>query len=384
MDFHEFDKKLSVSEAIKEKRKLVEKISGTKLTHISHYSIDEEEAMKKNIENMIGVTQIPLGVAGPLKVNGKKYIIPLATTEGALVASVNRGCKTINLSGGAKAFIVDNKMTRAPVFVCESASRAFETAKWIEKHFNEIKKIMEEDKYLKLLDIHCWVVGKNLYARFECQTGDAMGMNMITIGVEKVCKYIEESTGSRWVATSGNMCTDKKPTALNFIEGRGRRVIAECVIPGKVVKEVLKTTPDAMVEVNYRKNLVGSAQAGSYGFNAHFANVVAAIYIATGQDPAQVVSGSMGFTLMEKQGDGLHASVTVPCLKVATVGGGTQRETQSEALEILGLKGGGNPPGANADRLAEVIASTILAGELSLVAALAAKHLGRAHSQLGR
>ncbi|MCD6414214.1 MAG: hydroxymethylglutaryl-CoA reductase (NADPH) [Candidatus Diapherotrites archaeon] len=375
---------MPVDKAVKERIKAVEKMSGAKLTHISHYSIDEEETVKKNIENMIGVTQVPLGVAGPLKVNGKEYIIPLATTEGALVASVNRGCKTINLSGGAKATVVDNRMTRAPVFSCESASKAVEAAMWIDKSFDEIKKLMEEDPFLKLLKVRSWVVGRNLYTRFECFTGDAMGMNMITIGVEKVCKYIEENTGAKWLATSGNMCIDKKPSALNMIEGRGRRVIAECVIPEKVVREVLKTTPDAMIEVNYRKNLVGSAQAGSYGFNAHFANIVAAMYIATGQDPAQVVSGSMGFTLIEKKGNDIHASVTVPCLKVATVGGGTQRETQSEALDIMGLRGGGKPAGANADKLAEVMASAILAGELSLVAALAAKHLGRAHSQLGR
>jgi hydroxymethylglutaryl-CoA reductase (NADPH) len=180
------------------------------------------------------------------------------------------------------------------------------------------------------------------------------------------------------------MCIDKKPSALNFILGRGKTVVAEATLKPAVIKKVLKTTPETMQEVCYRKNLVGSAQAGSYGFNAHFANIVAAMFIATGQDPAQVVSGSMGFTLMEQQSKNLHVSVTLPALCVATVGGGTALDTQSEALEIMGLKGGGKPGGSNAEKLAHVVASAAMAGEVSLVSALASRHLGSAHAELGR
>lgn len=377
MNFREFD-------SVKKRREAIEKEFGLSLKHIAHHSMDEEDSGKKSIENMIGCAQLPMGVAGPLKVNGKEYVVPLATTEGALVASVSRGCKTLNLSGGVTSTIMDYRMTRAPVFKCDNAVKAKETADWVQEHFDELKALMEEESpFLRLERIRPWIVGRNLFLRFECWTGDAMGMNMITIGIESACKRIE-STGARWIATSGNMCIDKKPSALNLISGRGRRVIAECVLKEKAIADVLKTTPDNMIDVNYRKNLVGSAQAGSYGFNAHFANIVAAFYIATGQDPAQVVSGSMGFTLAEKQDNDLHLSVTVPCLKVATVGGGTQRETQGEALSILGLKGGGNPSGSNGDRLAEILAGAILAGEASLLSALSSRHLGKAHSELGR
>lgn len=384
MNFHELDK-LPAKEAVKKRRELVEELTNAKLGNTSHCSIDEQDAMKKSIENMIGATQVPLGVAGPLKVNGQEYVLPLATTEGALVASVNRGCKALNESGGVVSTILDNRMTRAPAFSCETAAKAKQLVEWVGEHFEEIKSEMEaESPFLKLLAIRPWVVGRNVFLRFECWTGDAMGMNMITIGTEPACKSIEKGTGARWIATSGNMCIDKKPSALNLIAGRGRRVVAECTLTEKTVKNLLKTTPDMLVETNYRKNLVGSAQAGSYGFNAQFANTIAAMYIATGQDPAQVVSGSMGFTLVEKTGNGVHFSVTVPCLQVATVGGGTQRETQGEALDILGLRGGGTPPGSNADRLAQVIAGAVLAGEVSLLAALASGQLGKAHSKLGR
>ncbi|MCD4740090.1 hydroxymethylglutaryl-CoA reductase [archaeon] len=384
MNFREFDKH-PPKEAVEQRRTHIEKLTNTKLEHTSKHSINEEDASKKSIENMIGATQIPLGIAGPLKVNNKEYLLPLATTEGALVASISRGCKTINLSDGSIATLLENKMTRAPIFSCDTAAKAKAMTEWVKEHFDELKKLMEkESPFLKLNTIKPWIIGRNIYLRFECFTSDAMGMNMITIGIEPACKKIEQATGARWIATSGNMCIDKKPSALNLIEGRGRKVIAECLLKTSVIKEVLHVEPEQLVEANYKKNLLGSAQAASYGFNAQFANVIAAMYIATGQDPAQVVSGSMGFTLVEQEPEGLHFSVTLPCLQVATVGGGTQRETQQEALDVLGLKGSGTPPGSNADKLAEVIASAVLAGEISLLAALASRQLGSAHADLGR
>ncbi len=372
------------------RRRIIEKLTGTKLDNIGHFSLDVERATKRNIENMIGVAQLPMGIAGPLKVNGElakgEFYIPLATTEGALVASINRGCKAISLSGGANVRVIDDKMTRAALFKVDSIEDAVGFRDWVIENFDKIvEKTKETSRHLRIREIRPWIVGKNVFLRFEGETGDAMGMNMITIAVEHACSWIEENyPNAKFVSASGNMCIDKKSSALNSLTGRGKTVVADIVLPREVVKSILKTEPEKMVEVAYRKNLVGSALAGSYGFNAHFANVIAAVYIATGQDAAHVVEGSQGFSLMEMQGDELHASVMIPALQVGTVGGGTGLGTQREALEILGVAGGGNPPGTNAKKLAEIIGAAVLAGELSLIGALAARHLGKAHQELGR
>jgi hydroxymethylglutaryl-CoA reductase (NADPH) len=241
-------------------------------------------------------------------------------------------------------------------------------------------------KHGKLRGVKPYIVGNNLYLRFEFETGDAMGMNMVTIASEEIMKVIEEHFPDvKYLALSGNLCVDKKPNAMNFINGRGKTVIAEAIIPREIVEKKLKTTPELIAEVNYRKNLVGSAQAGSYGFNAHFANIVGAIFLATGQDEAQITEGSHGITLAEVTPEGdLYISVTMPSLEIGTVGGGTRVATQREALSIMGVAGGGDPPGANAKKFAEIIAGAVLAGELSLLAAIAAKHLAKAHKELGR
>jgi len=373
------------------RRRAVEKLTGARLEHLGKYTIDANRAMDKNIENMIGAVQIPVGIAGPLRVRGEyadgEYYIPLATTEGALVASVNRGCSVITESGGAHARIVRDAMTRAPVFKLPNVRKALDFVEWVREHFDEIKEVAESTtRHGELLDIQEFITGRHVFLRFEFDTKDAMGMNMVTIAVEEAVKWIEENyPDAKCVSVSGNVCVDKKPSWLNNVLGRGRTVVAEVEVPADVVEEKLKTTPEAMAEVNYRKNLVGSATAGNLGFNAHHANVVAAIFLATGQDEAHVVDGSTGYTIMEVTEDGdLYASVTIPSLNVGTVGGGTGVETQRECLEILGVAGGGDPPGVNAKEFAEVVAAAVLAGELSLVAALAAGHLGRAHRLLGR
>ncbi|MEM2123992.1 MAG: 3-hydroxy-3-methylglutaryl-CoA reductase, partial [Methanolinea sp.] len=220
--------------------------------------------------------------------------------------------------------------------------------------------------------------------RMEFDTKDAMGMNMVTLASEKAAHVISEATGARLVALSGNLCVDKKPAALNVVRGRGRSVVAGVFLPDELVSSVLKTDVPSLVEVNTRKNLVGSAAAGSLGFNAHAANIVAALFIACGQDPAHVVEGSLAVTTVEPAGDGAYVAVTLPDLPVGTVGGGTGVETQAECLSLLGVAGGGDPPGTNAKKLAEIVAAGVLAGELSLLSALAAQHLARAHRTLGR
>ncbi len=378
--------------ATKIRRKALEKKLGVSLENIGHYSIDPERVIGKNIENMIGVVQIPMGVAGPLKINGEyargEFYIPLATTEGALVASVNRGCSALTAAGGVKTTIIGDKMTRAPLLKCPDARRAREVAGWVKANIDYLqeKAVSKITRHGKLRDVRPFIVGNNLYLRFEFSTGDAMGMNMVTIASEEIMRVIEEEFPDvRYLALSGNLCVDKKPNAMNFINGRGKTVIAEAVIPPEIVEKKLKTTPELIAEVNYRKNLVGSAQAGSYGFNAHFANIVGAIFLATGQDEAQITEGSHGITLAEvtPKGD-LYVSVTMPSLEIGTVGGGTRIPTQREALGIMGVAGGGEPAGTNAKKFAEIVAGAVLAGELSLLAAIAAKHLAKAHKELGR
>jgi hydroxymethylglutaryl-CoA reductase (NADPH) len=220
--------------------------------------------------------------------------------------------------------------------------------------------------------------------RLEFDTKDAMGMNMVTIASAKAAETISAATGARLIALSGNLCTDKKPAAVNLVLGRGRTVAAGVFLSEALVREVFKTDTRTLAEVNMRKNLVGSARAGSLGFNAHAANIVAAMFIACGQDPAHVVEGSLAVTTVDAVEGGAYISVTLPSLPVGTVGGGTGIDTQQECLTLLGVAGGGNPPGANAKKFAEIIAAAVLAGELSLLGALGAQHLARAHQHLGR
>ncbi|MDT7895635.1 MAG: hydroxymethylglutaryl-CoA reductase (NADPH) [Desulfurococcales archaeon] len=373
------------------RRLYLEDIKGISLSSIGSTIIDFEEVVGRNIENPIGAVQIPLGVAGPLKIVGEHvhgdFYIPLATTEGALVASISRGAKAITLSGGAFATVYRDGMTRAPLFKTANAKKAVELAKWVLNNIEDIKKVAESTtRYGKLVAIEPYIAGNNVWLRFKFTTGDAMGMNMVTMAVDKAAKYIEEKFGeTELVALSGNMCVDKKPAYINSILGRGKSVVAEAVIKKDVVSSVLKTSVNAMVDVNSRKNLLGTAMAGGIGLNAHVANVIAAIFIATGQDVAQVVESSIAYTWMEETLDGdLYASVTLPSLEVGTVGGGTWLPTQKEALSLLGVYGSGDPPGINSVKFAEIVASAALAGEVNLVAALASDQLARAHERLGR
>ncbi|OLZ42052.1 3-hydroxy-3-methylglutaryl-CoA reductase [Natrinema saccharevitans] len=390
---HELEDHADHDTAAAARRLLVERESGTDLEAIGDYAFDAERA-EPNIENMIGAAQVPMGVVGPVPVSGGAadgdHYLPLATTEGALLASVNRGLGVIRSAGGADARVTKNGMTRAPVFRVAGVAEAAETVDWVSQNFEALAAAAESTtSHGELLDVEPYVVGDSVYLRFAYDTKDAMGMNMATIATGEACELVEAETPASLVALSGNLCSDKKPAAINAVEGRGRSVTADAVIPGELVEERLHTTADAIAEANTRKNLVGSAKAGSLGFNAHAANVVGAAFLATGQDEAQVVEAANTITTMDarEREDGttdLYASVSLASLEVGTVGGGTKLPTQAEALEILGLRGGGDPPGSNADALAEIIAVGALAGELSLLGALASNHLASAHEDLGR
>ncbi|MBN2109776.1 MAG: hydroxymethylglutaryl-CoA reductase (NADPH) [Methanosarcinaceae archaeon] len=392
LSFHRLDSLTDKETAVKIRRHAVEVSSGISLVHIQDHSLNVEEVTKRNIENMIGAVQIPLGVAGPVGVNGEYaqglYYLPLATTEGALVASVNRGCSVITSSEGANVRIFQDQMTRAPVFRLDNVIKAKEFAEWAKRPdvFAQLKqKASETTRFGVLIGVEPYVSGNTVYLRFSYDTKDAMGMNMVTIATDTLTRLIEDKFGAIPIALSGNMCTDKKPAAINTILGRGKTVVADVTISGEMVSKRLKCKPETMVEVNYRKNLLGSARAGSLGYNAHAANIIAAMFIACGQDPAHVVEGSTAITTMElTKYEDLYCSVTLPSLPVGTVGGGTGLGTQSDCLNILGVKGPGNPPGTNSKKFAEIIAAGVLAGELSLIGAQAAGHLARAHAELGR
>ncbi|MDD4249622.1 MAG: hydroxymethylglutaryl-CoA reductase (NADPH), partial [Methanosarcina sp.] len=371
--FRKIEEFTDPSTAVKIRRLAIQEYAKLEFEHIQKFSLDVETVTKKNIENMIGAVQIPLGVAGLLKVNGEyadaEYYIPLATTEGALVASVNRGCSVITKSGGANVRVFEDQMTRAPVFKLENLDRTKKFYDWVKRPetFEQMKEVAEKTtRFGKLLSVQPFVTGTYVYLRFSYDTKDAMGMNMVTIATDAVMHLIEDEFGAQPVTLSGNMCTDKKPASISTILGRGKTVVAEVTIPQEIVKETLKCTPESMFEVNYSKNLLGSARAGALGFNAHAANIIAAVYLACGQDAAHVVEGSTAITSMElTKYEEIHCSVTLPALPVGTVGGGTGLGTQRDCLNILGVAGAGDTPGINSRKFAEIVASAVLAGEIS-------------------
>ena len=402
---YELDGHADADTAAAARRQLLESETDASLDASGEFTFDAEQASETAIENLFGGTQIPIGVAGPLAIDGgaadDEFYLPLATTEGALVASVNRGCSAITAAGGANARVTKVGMTRAPVFRVADVTEGAAVSEWVGDNYATLKAAAEETtSHGELTDVTPYVVGDNVFLRFVYDTKDAMGMNMATIATEAAADVVEAETPAELVALSGNLCTDKKPAAINAVEGRGRTVTADVTIPRDVVEDRFDTTPEAIEEANTRKNLIGSAKAGSLGFNAHAANVVAAVFLATGQDAAQVVEGSNAITTVEAREGGraseasadspdesageLYASVNLASLEVGTVGGGTKLPTQREALDVLGVRGSGDPAGDNADAFAEVIAAGALAGELSLLSALASRHLSSAHAELGR
>jgi len=357
---------------------------------LNHF--DYSQVVDACCENVVGYIQIPVGIVGPLLLDGKEYSVPMATTEGALVASTHRGAKAITQSGGARSEIVNNGMTRAPVIKMPNLRRAAELKRWIE-HKDNFEKICAAfnatSRFARLRHIKAAVSGRSVYLRFQSATGDAMGMNMVTKGVEKALQFLEQQFPDLdCLSISGNFCTDKKPSAVNWIEGRGKSVVCETIIKGEQVEKILKTTVKSMVEMNVDKNYLGSALAGSIGgFNAHASNIVTAIFLATGQDPAQNVESSNCLTTMEYTNDGkdLYIAVTMPSIEVGTVGGGTHLPSQSSCLEMLGIKGSSeDKPGSHSETLAKVISATVLAGELSLMSALSAGHLVKTHLAMNR
>jgi hydroxymethylglutaryl-CoA reductase (NADPH) len=389
--FHSLPPTLPASEAAEIRREALARMTGAGMEHISKYSFDDTTVSRCNCENLIGVAQVPMGIVGPLTLHGERVdgdvYVPLATTEGALLASINRGCTAIRAAGGARVHVEDVGMSRAPVFRTSGIEQTNSFLKWIEMNRERLRQTAEStSRYLRMTDVKPFVFGTSIFVRFRFETGDAMGMNMATIACDRlVQELIEPETGVPCVALSGNYCVDKKTAAVNFQEGRGKRVFAEVVLDEAVLRETLKTSSQTLVEVQYRKNLLGSIAAGTSGNNAHYANILAALFIATGQDVAHVVGGSMGITCIEPRGpEAVYASIFIPDLPLGAVGGGTRLDTQREALEILGIAPDPARPGHAVQRLAEIVAGAVLAGELSLMASFTSHDLASAHERLGR
>jgi hydroxymethylglutaryl-CoA reductase (NADPH) len=389
--FHELPRDLAPEVQAEIRRQALERLTGADLEDIGQFSLDSNRAALRNCENFIGVAQVPMGVVGPLHVRGdhidEEVYVPLATTEAALVASTNRGCSAIRAAGGARVHVEDVGMTRAPVFRTAGLDATRKFVGWVEERIDEIRRIAEKtSRHLKLLDVRPKSFGTTVLLRFRFASGDAMGMNMATIACDRIVReLIEPETGIECVALSGNYCVDKKPAAINFHEGRGKRIFAEVILEAAVLRRILKTTARTLVEVQYRKNLLGSIAAGAVGFNAHYANLLAALFIATGQDPAHVVEGSLGITCIEAFGpEAVYASVYMPAVPIGCVGGGTDLDTQRQALDMLGIRADPTQPGKAALRLAEIFGATVLAGEMSLMAAFTSQDLASAHEKLGR
>lgn len=388
---HQLEKLLDPRRAVEVRRLKFEAMldslgKGGALADLPHeHDLDYKRVHGANCEIVVGYVPIPVGMAGPITLNGESVYIPMATTEGCLVASTNRGCKAITQGGGASSTILKDGITRAPCVQMPSARQAAELSLWIQEadNFLKLKGAFEgTTSFGKLLEARPTVAGKNVYIRLRCFAGDAMGMNMVSKGSLAVIELLRQVFPDLSLLTlSGNVCTDKKAAAINWIEGRGKSVVIEATIPKDVVRSTLKTSVKAIVDVNVNKNLIGSAMAGAIGgFNAHAANNVTAVFLATGQDPAQNVESSNCITLMEETAEGdLWISCTMPSIEVGTVGGGTGLPAQSACLKAVGVKGGGENPGDNAKQLAHVVAAAAMAGELSLMAALASNSLVAAH-----
>ncbi|MDB5094489.1 MAG: 3-hydroxy-3-methylglutaryl CoA reductase [Candidatus Eremiobacteraeota bacterium] len=344
------------------------------------------ESVGRNIENYIGALTIPVGVIGPLSVNGThgpwNGYVPLATTEAALVASYGRGAKTITEAGGCAARVTAAAISRAPAFTLSDLPAALRFAEWMTASRDALAAAAARTtRYGRLIAVDASVEGNRVYASLQFTTGEAAGQNMVTIATHAVCEYVLEHSPVPICGhfIEANFSGDKKATTMSLLGVRGRRVSAEVRLDARAVERNLHTTPELLCEY-WRVGAVGAAMAGQIGIQGHYANALAALYLATGQDAACVAESAIGITRFEVAGDGsLYASVTLPNVVVGTVGGGTQLPSQRACSELLRLPGEGG-----ADTLAEIAAALCLAGELSISAAICADHFARAHQQLAR
>jgi len=339
------------------------------------------EDVRSNIENLVGAAHVPLGVAGPIRVNGEhahgSYYVPFATTEGTLVSTYQYGMRAITEAGGANAYILGDSLDITPCFVLDSARQSISFVQWLHDHLDELREVASETTaHGYLTEIHTHVLGRRVFARLVFSTGDAMGMNMVNIAADQICRYATERTACERYYLRCNYSSDKKPAAISLFRPYGKEVAIDFTLPGNVVETHLGVAPRDLLDFTAAGRL-GAMQAGALGMNAHFANGLAAIFIACGQDVAQVVNASIGFIDLEPAGDNdLYVFARLPNLVVATVGGGTNLPTQSECLALLDCQGDGTAP-----KFAEIVAATLVAGDLAIAAALANGRFIEAHRQ---
>jgi hydroxymethylglutaryl-CoA reductase (NADPH) len=371
--------------AIKTRQEFVGQFSKTEPKHIGHFSFDPQ-LTKGNVEHLTGVAQIPLGFAGPLTVNGEHaqgdFVVPLATTEGTLVASYNRGMKVLNLCGGVTCSVIGDAMQRAPVFVFENARQARQFVYWVNEHIDRIREEAEATSSVaKLQYIDSYLASKFAYLRFNFSTGDAAGQNMVGRATFAACSWIIDNYGKpiQHFYLESNFATDKKASQVNVMRTRGKRVVAEAVIKRNVLIQNMRVEPEGLFYHAGVAN-VGAFMSGANNNGLHSANAITAIFIATGQDVANVSESSAGiiYTELTPEND-LYLSITIPSLIVATYGGGTSLATQRECLEILGCYGKGK-----VNKFAEIVAGAVLAGEISLAAAISSSDWVSSHEQYGR
>lgn len=367
------------------RRDVVESTSGAQLDHVSRYSFDPSVA-RGNIEGFVGVAQVPIGFAGPLRVDGEHakgdFFVPMATTEGTLVASYGRGMRLTREAGGIRTTVIDDAMQRAPIFVFTDARGSRDFGQWVDANFAEIRdRAAESTRFGRLRNIEQYAVGKMRWLRFNFTTGDAAGQNMVSKATRHACQWIldQKPEGLAYFSLAANLDTDKKHSHLNSLHTRGKRVVAEVTLAPELIEQVMHTTSAALNKQRQYSN-AGAMLSQSVSNGAHFANGITSMFIACGQDVANVAESSAGFVHHELRADGAYYfSVTIPSLIVATSGGGTGLPTQRECLETLGCYGTGK-----VHRFAEIVAATVLCGELSLASAIVSDEWVSSHDRYGR
>src|SRR3954467_14375618 len=371
-------------EAAEARQRFVQERTGVELEHVPHYSFDPK-LTAGNVEQFVGVAQVPIGLAGPLRVNGEHaqgdFYVPMATAEGTLVASYNRGMKLVREAGGVTATVMDDAMQRAPAFVFESARHARDFAEWLDEHFDEIREAAQTTtRSGKLRDIEKYSASRILYTRFNYTTGDAAGQNLTGKATAAACAWITSNyPGIQHFFLESNFATDKKSSQVNMLRTRGKRVVAEATIPNELFRRIMRSDTELMYRARQVSNL-GGFMSGVNNNGAHSANGITAMFIATGQDAANVAESSAAFVHAELRANGdYYYSVTIPSLIVATYGGGTGLATQRECLELLDCYGSGK-----VNKFAEIVAAAVLCGELSLGSAIVAEEWVAAHDLLGR
>jgi hydroxymethylglutaryl-CoA reductase (NADPH) len=367
------------------RRAVVTAETGAELTHTGSYSLDPA-VLPGNIEGFSGIVQVPMGFAGPLRVDGEhaqgEFYVPMATTEGTLLASYSRGMRLTREAGGVRTTVIDDAMQRAPIFVFSDARYARDFGLWVEANFAQIKAAVEETtRSGKLRDIQQFSMGKMRWLRFNFITGDAAGQNMVSKATHHACQWMlaQQLPGLEHFSLAANFDTDKKHSQVNSLHTRGKRVVAEVTLPAALLREVMHTSGEALFKQRQLSNM-GALMAGSVNNGAHFANGITAMFIACGQDVANVAESSAGYVHGELKANGdYYFSVTIPALIVATYGGGTGLPTQRECLEVMGCYGEGK-----VRKLAEIVAATVLCGELSLASAIVSDQWVSSHDKYGR